>query len=122
MNILHIIGNACADPVKTQSGETTIARFNVAVARKFDRDKTDFFRVVAFGKLADVCATYISKGHKVAVSGAIQFSEYEDRDGNKRQGCDLIASDIEFLTPKSDNPRAEKSDALEPVNDDSLPF
>lgn len=134
MNKVILIGNTASDPVKTVSGETTICRFSVAVNRRFVRageERTaDFFRVTAFGKLAEVTATYLTKGKKVGVSGSLQMSEYTDKEGIKRQSIDVVADEVEFLSPKGSDehsgdgyPSAPRKVAtLKPVSDDSLPF
>lgn len=132
MNKIFLIGNLTADPVKTNSGETTICRFSIAVNRRFtraDAERTvDFFRITVFGKSGDNCATYLAKGRKVAVTGRLEISDYTDKDGNKRQGVDVIADEVEFLTPKGEGgdytppSGGGNRDKLEPVSDDSLPF
>ena len=131
MNKIFLIGNLTADPVKSNSGETVICRFSIAVNRRFsgaDAEKAvDFFRITAFRKTAENCAAYLSKGRKVAVTGSLQISEYTDKDGNRRQGVDVVADEVEFLTPKGEGgdytpSGGGKVDRLEPVSDDSLPF
>lgn len=132
MNKIFLIGNLTADPVKTTSGETVMCRFSIAVNRRFsgsDGDRAvDFFRITAFRKTAENCAAYLAKGRKVAVSGSLQISEYTDKDGVRRQGIDVNADEVEFLTPKGEGgdysaPNGGgRVDRLEPVSDDSLPF
>ena len=132
MNKVFLIGNLTADPVKSNSGETVICRFSIAVNRRFssaDGEKSvDFFRITTFRKTAENCGAYLSKGRKVAVTGSLQISEYTDKDGVRRQGVDVVADEVEFLTPKGESGDYTPSsgggrvDKLEPVSDDSLPF
>lgn len=123
MNKITIIGNLTIDPeVSKAASGTTIGKFDVAVSRRFKREnepQADFFHVVTFNKIADNCAAYITKGKKVCVTGAIQFSEYMDKDGNKRQYTTLVADEVEFLSPKEETTKQSKG--LE-VYDGSLPF
>lgn len=127
------IGNLTRDPdySETSSG-VAVCRFSIAVNRRYTtangERETDFFNVTAWRGLAETVARYCKKGNKVAVSGAIQIRQYEDRDGQKRTGVDVIADEVEFLTPKSGDgensaPASKKKPALEPFDDDDdIPF
>lgn len=132
MNKFFAIGNLTRDPElsETNSG-IAVCRFSVAVNRRRMGDgeqQTDFFNVTAWRGLAETVARYCKKGNKVAVSGAIQIRQYEDRDGQKRTSVDVIADEVEFLTPKSGDgensaPASKKKPALEPFDDDDdIPF
>lgn len=134
MNKVFLIGNLTRDPElsETNSG-TAVCRFSVAVNRRRTGDgeqQTDFFNVTAWRGLAETVARYCKKGNKVAVSGAILIRQYEDRDGQKRTSVDVIADEVEFLTPKSGDgenrapvPAPKKNPALEPFDDDDdIPF
>lgn len=134
MNKVFLIGNLTRDPElsETNSG-TAVCRFSVAVNRRRangEEPQTDFFQVTAWRGLAETVARYCKKGNKVAVSGTIQIRQYEDRDGQKRTGVDVIADEVEFLTPKSGDgenrapvPAPKKNPALEPFDDDDdIPF
>ena len=132
MNKVFLIGNLTRDPElsETNSG-TAVCRFSMAVNRRRTGDgeqQTDFFNVTAWRGLAGTVARYCKKGNKVAVSGAIQIRQYEDSDGQKRTSVDVIADEVEFLTPKSGDggnsaPAPKKRPALEPFDDDDdIPF
>ena len=134
MNKVFLIGNLTRDPElsETNSG-IAVCRFSVAVNRRRangEEPQTDFFQVTAWRGLAETVARYCKKGNKVAVSGTIQIRQYEDRDGQKRTGVDVIADEVEFLTPKSGDgenrapvPAPKKNPALEPFDDDDdIPF
>ena len=132
MNKVFLIGNLTRDPElsETNSG-IAVCRFSVAVNRRRTGDgeqQTDFFNVTAWRGLAETVARYCKKGNKVAVSGAIQIRQYEDRDGQKRTGVDVIADEVEFLTPKSGDggnsaPAPKKRPAPESFeDDDDIPF
>lgn len=135
MNKVFLIGNLTRDPElsETNSG-IAVCRFSVAVNRRRTGDgeqQTDFFNVTAWRGLAETVARYCKKGNKVAVSGTIQIRQYEDRDGQKRTSVDVIADEVEFLTPKTGNgesrafaPAAmKKKPAVEPFDDDGdIPF
>lgn len=105
MNKVFLIGNLTRDLelTETQSG-VKVCRFGLAVSRKFENSDgekvTDFFNCVAWRGIAETAARYLRKGNKAAVSGSIEFRDYEDRDGIKRKATDIVVNDIEFLTPR----------------------
>ena len=107
MNKVMLIGNLTKDPdVRTTAGGASVTTLSIAVNRRF-KDKsgervTDYFRVVAWNKLADICGKYLVKGNKVSVSGELQTKDYEAKDGTKRYVTEILADEVEFLTPKSD--------------------
>lgn len=105
MNLVCLVGNLTKDVElrSTQSGKS-VATFSIAVQRAFKSEgqpEVDFFNIVVWGVKGENCAKYLSKGKKVAVTGAIQNRSYEDNNGNKRVLTEIIASDVEFLTPKN---------------------
>ena len=139
MNKVFLIGNLTRDPELTETnGGIKICRFSIAVNRNYSGSdgerKTDFFNVVAWRALAETVARYTKKGIKVAVSGSIELRNYEDSQGVKRTGVDIVAQDVEFLTPKGnggddfDSPspapsRGGQKPQLPPFDDDSdIPF
>lgn len=119
MNKAILIGNLTRDP---ESGSTTsgvnYCRFTIAVNRRFTNQagerEADFIPIVAWRKQADLCAKYLAKGRKVAVVGAIQPRSYDGQDGVKRYVTEVVADEVEFLSPKP-------MDAPEPDIDDIFP-
>ena len=104
MNSIHIKGRLTRDPETrhTDSGKS-VTNFSVAVIRRFQRDKADFFNVAAWEKTGEFVEKYFHKGSEIIVEGEMQSREYTDRDGNKRIAWDLIAGNVEFCGNKSDN-------------------
>ncbi len=105
MNKVFLIGNLTRDPELTETaGGIKICRFSIAVNRNYsgaDGDrKTDFFNCVAWRGLGETVARFAKKGNKVAVSGSIELRNYEDSQGVRRTGVDIVAQDVEFLTPR----------------------
>lgn len=140
MNKIFLIGNLTRDPELTEtSGGVKICRFTIAVNRNYAASdgerKTDFFNCVAWRGLAETVARFSRKGNKVAVSGSVELRNYEDSQGIKRTGIDVVAQDVEFLTPKgsggddfdapapSHNSGGSAKPQLQPFDDDSdIPF
>lgn len=134
MNRIILIGRLTKDPEYSVTGSGIgVCRFTLAVDRKFknaDGEKeTDFFNVTAWRGLAENCNKYLVKGNMTAVGGEVNIRKYEAKDGSMRTSVDVIADDVQFLTPKSEggenrNPRKARSiDEMEEVEDtDDLPF
>ncbi len=101
MNNVVLIGRLTRDPeLRYIPGSgNAVANLNLAVDRAFAKEKTaDFFRIVVFGKPAENCSNYLSKGSQVAVEGRIQNNNYEDKNGVMHYGMDIIANRVEFLS------------------------
>lgn len=138
MNRVFLIGNLTRDPElsETSSG-VALCRFAIAVNRNYSGSdgerKTDFFNCVAWRGLGENVARYAKKGNKVAVLGSVELRNYEDSQGVKRTAVDVVANDVEFLTPRSvqnsgdeyeaSAPAEKKRAALQAFDDDSdIPF
>lgn len=114
MNKVILIGNLTKDP---EGGETTsgipYSRLSIAVNRPFTDEngerQADFFNVTVWRAQAQNCLKYLCKGKKVCVVGRLQNRTYEDKDGNKRMATDIIAEEVEFLSPSDNSSVAEKT-------------
>ena len=133
MNKVFLIGNLTRDPELTETNSgVALCRFAIAVSRNYSgpdgERKTDFFNCIAWRGLGETVARFAKKGNKIAVSGSIELRNYEDSQGVKRTGIDIVAQDVEFLTPKQsdDSGDAQKEtgrQGLVPLDDDSdIPF
>lgn len=106
MNKVLLIGNLTKDPEmrSTQSG-VAVCNFSIAVNRRFKnangQQETDYLNIIAWRQLAELCSKYLAKGRKVAVTGSIQTRQYEAKDGSKRTAWDIVADEVEFLTPQN---------------------
>lgn len=120
MNLVVLTGRVTADlELKyTQSGKG-YCKFSIAVNRKFNREETDFFNIVAWEKRAEIAVNHLSKGSLVGVSGSIRTRSYEDEKGVKRKITEILAENIEFLEPKKSSGSAP---APEAPSDDDFPF
>ena len=108
MNNLVIIGNVTRDPeLRTVKGDVSVCSFTVAVNRRQkgsnEQNDADFFRVTAWRGLADVCSKYLQKGKKVMVSGPVYVQTYQGNDGTTRASLEVLAQDVEFLSPAGGN-------------------
>ena len=152
MNKVYLIGNLTRDPeMRSTSTGIPVCNFSIAVNRRFKnaqtgQQETDFFNIVAWRQLAELCSRYLAKGRKVAVFGSIQTRSYEAQDGSKRTAFDIVADEVEFLSssqsagasagdyhaapssapapaPRAQAPAFAPADAgFTQVDDDELPF
>ncbi len=143
MNKAILIGNLTRDPeLRTTPSGVNVCAFSIAVNRRRANQQgereSDFFNIVAWRGLGDLCGKYLSKGRKVCVTGEIQNRSYDGKDGVKRYVTEIIADDVEFLTPRDasnasggyapssgDAPMAGSTpvtEGFEEIDDDQLPF
>lgn len=108
MNKVILMGRLTRDPDirgGQSDGSTTVARFTLAVDRRFKRegnDQTaDFISCVAFGRTADFMERYTHQGTKLVIEGRIQTGSYTGRDGNKVYTTDVVAENVEFAESKA---------------------
>lgn len=106
MNKVVLTGRVTAQPKIQQAGELKIAKYSLAVDRKYKREgqpTVDFINIVAFRHQAEFAEKYLKKGMKIGVSGSIQTGSYKAQDGSTRYTTDIIADEHEFLQNKSEN-------------------
>lgn len=105
MNIVILSGNLATEPeIGKTTGGLTVCSFRLAVRKerkvKDGEPDADFITIVTWNKLAELCAKYLSKGKKALVFGTMEPRSYQDKDGAKRTVTEVIASKVEFLSPK----------------------
>ena len=104
LNKAMIIGNLGQDPdVRYTQQNTAVATLNIATNERFRdsngdlQERTEWHRVVAWGKLAEICQSYLKKGSKVYIEGPIQTRSWEDKDGQKRYTTEVKALNMVML-------------------------
>ena len=127
MNKVFLIGNLSKDPeLRTTNIGTSVCTFSIAVNRRKDKDgnsTADFFSIVAWRQLAELCGKYLAKGRKVSVVGELQNRSYEANDGTKRHVTEIVANEIEFLTPKGESKeQANFAEGFTEIDGSDLPF
>jgi single-strand DNA-binding protein len=124
-NLVSLIGRPTKDMDFRQNGENSVARFSLAVDRKFSKEKqADFISCVAFNKTAENLNKYVKKGQKIAVMGEIRTGSYE-KDGKKVYTTDVVVSEFEFASSKSEEGQPTAPDDfinVEDVDSVGLPF
>lgn len=127
MNKVFLIGNLSKDPeLRTTNSGKSVCTFSIAVNRRKDKDgnsTADFFSIVAWRQLAELCCKYLAKGRKVSVVGELQNRSYEANDGTERHVTEIVANEIDFLTPKGESKeQANFAEGFTEVDGSDLPF
>ena len=127
MNITTITGNLTKDweLKKSKDGKTVIAT-NVIADNDFQNERTNFFNIKVIGKIGESYPKYTGKGSKVTIVGKMSLTDYEGKDGVKRQWFEVLVQQLDSHAPKketAEKPKAAKSEDTEEmdVNDD-FPF
>lgn len=109
VNKVILIGNLGADPeVRYLNTGTAVANFRMATTeniknREGEREaRTEWHRVVAFGRLAEICGEYLNKGKQVYIEGRLRTRSWDDRDGNKRWTTEIVANTMQMLGSPGD--------------------
>ena len=107
LNKIMLIGNLGKEPeLQVTSDGTPLTRFSLAVNRSYKSssgekvEETEWFNIVVWRQLAEICERYLHKGSKVYIEGRLSQRKYTDREGVQRTSVDVIASDMEMLSPK----------------------
>lgn len=127
VNKAILVGNLGGDPEirYTQAG-LAVADFSLATTESWSKDgqkqdKTEWHKVVAFGKLAEICGEYLVKGKQIYIEGRIQTKKWEDKEGVTKYTTEIVANQMQMLGGKGDQGEAPAKDAG--VDDNSsIPF
>lgn len=113
LNKAILIGNLGRDPeIRYTPGGLAVANFSIATTENWTKDgqkesRTEWHRIVAFGRLAEICGEYLAKGRQVYIEGKIQTRDWEDKDGNKRSTTEIVANQMQMLGSR-ENTYSEK--------------
>jgi single-strand DNA-binding protein len=107
-------GRFTKDPeLKTLEGGMQLCSFTIAINRiqskEKDHPEADFIDCVAWRHNAEFICNYFKKGMRIAITGRLQTRTWEDKDGNKRKGTEVVVDTANFIDPKSTNPAGESS-------------
>lgn len=137
VNRVLLIGRLGADPeVRYTPDGTMVVNFRIATDETYKNkqgekvSKTEWHRIVVFGRLAEICGNYLGKGRLVFIEGKLQTRTWDDKDGNKRSLTEILASNMQMLESKG---QGRGQDAVmdepmpayglgEPMPDDDVPF
>ncbi|HHL40869.1 MAG TPA: single-stranded DNA-binding protein [Deltaproteobacteria bacterium] len=137
VNKVILVGNLGADPeIRYTPSGVAVANFSVATTESWTtkdgvrETRTEWHRIVAFRKLAEICGEYLSKGKQVYIEGKLQTRQWDDRDGNKRYTTEIVANTMQMLGRPDDRPQQVRQPAEgavsaaepPPMDMDDVPF
>ncbi len=102
INQVFLIGRLTRDPETRYSSSTVICKFSIANNSGRDEKDVSFFNIVTFGKTAEMCQQYLSKGKQVAIVGRLSQNRWE-KDGQTRSKVEIIANNIQFIGSKGES-------------------
>ena len=111
INSVVLVGRLGTDPeLRYTPNGTAVCNLNVAVSdiRSNGEERTHWFRIVCFGKLAETCNEFLEKGRQIAIQGSLAQSSWENEDGERRSRVEVIANRIQFLGSKKETQEAEE--------------
>jgi single-strand DNA-binding protein len=119
-NKVFLIGNPTRDPeMRYTTAGIPVTKFSVAVNRR-GKDEVDFFNIVTWRKLAEICGEFLSKGKKVSIEGRLEIDNYE-KEGKQRVWAQIIADDVQILSRKDEENKTDSPSASVPTDED-IPF
>jgi len=136
VNKVILIGNLGRDPeTRYTQGGTPVSNFTMATTERWTdpsgekKERTEWHRIVVWGKQAEIASQYLRKGRQVYIEGSLQTREWTDRDGNKRQTTEVRAQRLQLLGRPEDRAGAQAPHAAEEVaepdpgfGEDDVPF
>jgi single-strand DNA-binding protein len=116
INKAIIVGNLGRDPeVRKTQGGTAVCNFTVATTERWKdkstgemQERTEWHRVVAWGRLGEICGQYLAKGRQVYIEGALQTREWEDKNGSKRWTTEINAKEMKMLGGRDQRSEEER--------------
>ena len=139
VNKVILVGNLGANPEMrfTQAGQA-VANLRLATTERWTdkngqkQEVTEWHRVVVWGKQAEICGQYLTKGRQIYVEGRIRTRQWQDQQGQKRYSTEIVAQTVQMLGPRTDRgpddvgatvpPDEHMGAESGPGNDDDIPF
>ena len=140
LNKVFVMGNLGSDPeVKMTPSGQAVANFNVATNENWTdksgnrQERTEWHRIVVWGRQAEQCGQYLRKGRTAFIEGRLQTRQWEDQNGQKRYTTEIVANFVQFVGGPGQGPGAGADDsplpeptgrdaAPTPIADDDVPF
>lgn len=117
LNKVLLIGNLGADPeLRYTPGGTQVATFSIATSERWKgqdgkvQESTEWHRIVAWGKLAEICGQYLRKGSRIYIEGKLQTRKWQDRDGSDRYITEIVAREMKMLDTRNSAPAPQQSE------------
>ena len=118
LNKVLLMGNLGRDPeVRFTTGGTSVANFSIATNESWKdkngqlQEKTEWHRIVVWGKLAELCGEYLKKGRQAFIEGRLQTREWTDKEGKKNYSTEIVAHNVQFIGGRPEGAGASASSA-----------
>ena len=129
INKVILVGNLGNDPdVRYTAGGAAVSNISVATTESWkdresgeQQEKTEWHRVVFFGRLAEIVAEYLKKGSQVYIEGRLQTRKWQDKEGNDRYSTEIVANEMQMLGSRAGAGNFDKPATSEPVTPESSP-
>ena len=128
-NLVILIGNLGQNPdIRYTQNGTAVATFSLATSERWkdksgeQQEQTEWHRIVAWKKLAEICGEYLHQGSKVYIEGKLQTRKWQDKDGNDRYTTEIIVRELKMLDPKTSGSNSEPPPQEEPAGVGDVPF
>ena len=119
VNKVILVGRLGRDPeLRYTQGGQPVANFTLATSERWkgkdgnSQERTEWHRIVVWGKTAENCAQYLQKGRQVYVEGRLQTRDWEDKDGHKRQTTEIVALTVQFLGGRGEGAGERTDDSM----------
>lgn len=116
LNKVFLMGNLTRDPeLRYIPSGTAVANFSLAINRPYKdaagekKEEVSYVRVVVWGKMAEICGEYLTKGRPVLVEGRLKSRSWEAQDGQKKSALDVVATSVQFIGAKGDKPQTREN-------------
>lgn len=114
INSVVVSGNLTRDPETRQTANSSVTNFGIAVNERTKEsgewgERANFFKVTVWGKQGENCSQYLHKGSGVMIAGRLRWSKWE-KDGETRQGVEIVAEQVQFMPKGSSNGQAPQTD------------
>jgi single-strand DNA-binding protein len=124
VNKAILVGHLGADPeLHKTPGGASVANFNIATTERWvdkqgsRQERVEWHRIVVWGKLAELCATFLRKGREAYIEGRIQSRQWQDKEGQTRYTVEVVASSVKFLSgtgPQQQDASGDDGEEFEP--------
>jgi single-strand DNA-binding protein len=129
LNKVMIIGHLGRDPEMryTPSGRP-VTTFTVATSRSWNtsdgerHNETEWFNIVTWGNLAEICKQYLTKGQQVYIEGRLQTRKWDDNEGTKHSSVEIVANEMMILGERKDGSQTQGSENVLPEDEGEYPF
>lgn len=128
VNKVILVGNLGQDPETKQLDNGSVTNISVATSESWKdksgekQERTEWHRIAAFGKLAEIMGKYLQKGSKVYIEGSLRTRKWQDKEGNDRYTTEIVAKEMQMLDSKGEQSAPKAAPQQDDIESDGIPF